>query len=334
MTAKAKQFDVEFRPHFKTHQSHEIGRWIRNEGVNGITVSSPTMALYFSEDGWDDITIAFPFYSGMIPDLKKLEKSSELRLFIHSPEQLSLLEKELTNDFRFYIEIDGGYGRSGISINNKEKIDEIIKSAEGLSKCSFHGFYIHDGRTYQARSAGEIKVQISESLSALESLKSEYPYAKISLGDTPSASELNNLEFLDEMTAGNFVFYDWMQVHIGSCSIDDVALFVSVPVAQSINMGKQAIVHGGAVHFSKDSISVSDITSFGQAIKMTDNEIIPIEGCYLSALSQEHGTFNGYDLYPDKEHILICPVHSCLTANLFKEYNSFNGEIIEKRILS
>ena len=40
MAAKAKAANVVFRPHFKTHQSREIGEWFRASGVDKITVSS------------------------------------------------------------------------------------------------------------------------------------------------------------------------------------------------------------------------------------------------------------------------------------------------------
>ena len=57
---KAKRNNVNFRPHFKTHQSKIIGRWFKDFGVNAITTSSLQMAEYFALDGWDDITVAIP----------------------------------------------------------------------------------------------------------------------------------------------------------------------------------------------------------------------------------------------------------------------------------
>ena len=59
MAAKAKAANVVFRPHFKTHQSREIGEWFRASGVDKITVSSLNMAMKFAEWGWNDITVAF-----------------------------------------------------------------------------------------------------------------------------------------------------------------------------------------------------------------------------------------------------------------------------------
>ncbi|MCK5222536.1 MAG: alanine racemase, partial [Candidatus Aminicenantes bacterium] len=48
MLKKAAESEASFRPHFKTHNSREIGRWFREEGVDKITVSSVKMAGYFA----------------------------------------------------------------------------------------------------------------------------------------------------------------------------------------------------------------------------------------------------------------------------------------------
>lgn len=53
MAAKAKAANVVFRPHFKTHQSREIGEWFRASGVDKITVSSLNMAMKFAEWGME-----------------------------------------------------------------------------------------------------------------------------------------------------------------------------------------------------------------------------------------------------------------------------------------
>ena len=60
MLEKSKKSETLFRPHFKTHNSANIGNWFRQLGIHSITVSSVSMAKYFSAYGWRDITIAFP----------------------------------------------------------------------------------------------------------------------------------------------------------------------------------------------------------------------------------------------------------------------------------
>jgi len=58
MAARARQFGLHFRPHFKTHQAAALGDLFRAEDVTSITVSSLHMARYFARNGWRDITIA------------------------------------------------------------------------------------------------------------------------------------------------------------------------------------------------------------------------------------------------------------------------------------
>jgi D-serine deaminase-like pyridoxal phosphate-dependent protein len=332
---KAALSSTALRPHFKTHQCHEIGRWFREYGVNGITVSSPEMAAYFAQDGWNDITIAFPFYPSMILKIKDLSETCTLRLFVNRTEDLDLINRTLPNPVRFYIETDAGYGRSGVRFDDLEKINDLIRHASTMDKCRFHGFYIHDGGTYKARGNDDILALIKPSMDALFDLKKEYPDARISLGDTPSASALSDFDGLDECSAGNLVFYDRMQVEIGSCKPDDVALFVKVPIAQLIEESDRAIVHGGAVHFSKDAISVDGTHIFGQRVEEYSRQQIKLaEDSFMTALSQEHGTLEGIKGLKDTDSVLIMPIHSCLTANLFKHYVTQGGRQMSKRILS
>jgi D-serine deaminase-like pyridoxal phosphate-dependent protein len=152
------------------------------------------------------------------------------------------------------------------------------------------------------------------------------------MGDTPSASTSDRLSELDELTPGNFVFYDYMQFKIGSCSLNDVALFSILPIAQKIPDATRTIAHGGAVPLSKEFLQADDEKNFGQIIDYSPNSDISETDLWITAISQEHGTIPG--IPEDDEQVWVCPIHSCLTANLYSQYFTLNGEIIEKRILS
>ena len=45
----------------------------------------------------------------------------------------------------------------------------------------------------------------------------KYPDIIISVGDTPGISAAKNLEGIDEVRPGNYVFYDVMQARMGNC---------------------------------------------------------------------------------------------------------------------
>ncbi|TVR18058.1 MAG: alanine racemase [Balneolaceae bacterium] len=333
MVQKATASNCDFRPHFKTHQSARVGEWFREKSITGITVSSVSMAQYFHEAGWNDITIAFPFFKGQIDGLKQLNRSCKLRLFVNSTDDVRQLSESLTNEFRVYIELNTGSNRSGIHHENTPQINSIIETCTKFENVQFHGFYVHHGDTYKARSKEEITELIAPTLSIYKKMNVHYPEAKFSLGDTPSASVLTNFDDIDELTPGNFVFYDWMQVCIGSCTLNDVALFALLPVAQVSKEINKAIILGGAVHMSKDFVEVDDARNYGQVVNIAGNEITPVP-LYLSALSQEHGAVSGNVETITGNHLVVCPIHSCLTANLNGHYVTRDGKIIEKRILS
>ena len=84
MVQKAATSGVDFRPHFKTHQSLQVGKWFKDMGVNKITVSSLSMASYFLNDGWNNITVAFPLNLREMDFLDELAGKAEIHQTILS----------------------------------------------------------------------------------------------------------------------------------------------------------------------------------------------------------------------------------------------------------
>ena len=104
MAAKAKNSGVLFRPHFKTHQSLEIGRLFSDQGIRAITVSSPQMAEKFAADGWGDITIAIPLNPNCA-DIYNLAGEITLNLLTDSAEAVELLSPKLNSPVMMWVEI-------------------------------------------------------------------------------------------------------------------------------------------------------------------------------------------------------------------------------------
>ncbi|RMF27156.1 MAG: alanine racemase, partial [Bacteroidetes bacterium] len=86
MAQKARPSGVRLRPHFKTHQSARVGAWFREAGVTAATVSSLSMAKYFTDHGWTDLTVAFPFNSREIALADELAGRVSLNLLVVHPE--------------------------------------------------------------------------------------------------------------------------------------------------------------------------------------------------------------------------------------------------------
>ncbi|MDO8929202.1 MAG: alanine racemase, partial [Bacteroidota bacterium] len=186
MVRKAENLHLNFRPHFKTHQSAEVGEWFRNAGVNCITVSSFTMANYFADFGWNDITIAFSVNIPEIPEINELAGRIKLNVLIENREGLAALQEQITWHTGVFIKIDTGYNRTGIESNRTPLIDELLETIQKSPLLEFKGFLSHTGHTYQANSTHDIFSRHFDALLKLKALKARYqndwPEIIISLG--------------------------------------------------------------------------------------------------------------------------------------------------------
>jgi D-serine deaminase-like pyridoxal phosphate-dependent protein len=332
MLEKAGKSDVIFRPHFKTHQSAEIGRLFLSHGITKITVSSVSMANYFATNGWNDITIAFPVNLLEIEKINQLAAKIRLNLLVDSVYSTLQLSDSLSFNAGIFIEIDNGYHRSGLLPEQLEQIDAIVETIDKSTQLSFQGFLSHAGNTYNARGKDEILNIMLDASNKLSALKARYinrfPGIITSYGDTPSCSMADDLGMFDEIRPGNFVYYDVMQYHIGSCSLEDIACAVACPVVSVYPERNELVINGGAVHLSKEFIAGdNDFKMFGYVVEVTSQGWKdPIPGAYVSSISQEHGIVKMpeeriHDFKPG-DAIGVLPVHSCLTANLLKEKSS------------
>ncbi|WP_430810159.1 MULTISPECIES: alanine racemase [unclassified Carboxylicivirga] len=335
MANKARESKAVFRPHFKTHQSATIGNWFRDYGVECITVSSVKMAVYFAEQGWSDISIAFPANIREWPVINMLAAKINLNIVVESQETILFLEKHLSHPVGTYIKTDTGYGRTGIPAEDYAAMQALLKPLKTCKNLIFIGFLCHAGHTYETSSPSEIQSILDSSRQQLLALKTfmahDFPLIQLSYGDTPSCSIANNFEDFDELRPGNCVFYDDTQASLGACSIDDIAVAMACPVVALHPERHQVIVHGGAVHFSKDSLTKNGKIHYGTVIRLNDLHWDTGQTLgHITKLSQEHGTIT---LLPEHinqvkigDMLAILPIHSCLTANLMKGYTTNTNE--------
>lgn len=347
MIAKAKKSGVRFRPHFKTHQAAMVGDWFKNRGVKAITVSSLDMAWYFAQYGWRDITIAFPVNILEINKLNALAGDLTLHLLVESPEVVHFLERHLFHGIRVnvWIKIDTGYKRTGISWYNFDAIIDLARQIVQTQNLMLRGLLTHSGHTYHAQSKKEILDIYTETISSMKVVQGQleaegFSELELSIGDTPGCSIVKDLSEVDEIRPGNFVFYDVMQLNLGACSEDDIAIAVACPVVAKHQDRDEIVLYGGAVHLSKEYITISDDVGNDET-KMYGYIALPeeqrgwgkiVDNTYISGLSQEHGIVKTESPFFNRVNIgdvlMVLPVHSCLTANLLRKYLTLEGEVI------
>ena len=339
MAAKAKANQIELRPHFKTHQSHEVGRWFKDFGVRRITVSSIRMAQYFAKDGWDDITIAFPINIRELQRLSLISLDTQVNILVENIESLEVVSKfKLGRSLGIFIKVDVGYHRTGLQFGQADKVDQIIEYANNFPQFKFLGFLGHAGHSYSKRNLDDI-MKVHESSSRVmnqfrERYLSTFPDLTISYGDTPTCSLMDGFPGIDEIRPGNFVFYDVTQWTIGSCQLENIGVAMACPIVAIHEDRSEIIVYGGGIHFSKDRIQSSEeATSYGMVVPFRGTfwENNPFYG-FVKSLSQEHGIVKASPALMKDAKIggllYVLPIHSCMAANLMKHYYTLDGHHI------
>jgi D-serine deaminase-like pyridoxal phosphate-dependent protein len=340
MAEKAAKHGLRLRPHLKTPQSIEVARWYREVGVTGVTVSSIAMAEYFAADGWTDITLAMPLNVRELPRILALASRIRLNLVVDSEAVVTaMLHRVGATDpyvwvdgidpIRLFIKIDAGYHRTGIPAENLDQIENLVTKIRNSPGLDFGGFLTHAGHSYSCRSHSDIRALHQEQLRQLQPLNRFGGI--VSIGDTPTCTVADDFSGIGEIRPGNFIYYDMKMVQISACSPDRISVCMVAPVISTHPDRNEVILHGGSVHFSKDSMTQADgSVSFGQVVRLTESGWADVvDGAYLRSLCQEHGFVTGPPDFIQSLNIGdlvgVLPIHSCLTADCMGEVRTLDG---------
>jgi len=339
MVEKAKRSGVRLRPHFKTHQSADVGEWFREQGIVHITVSSVGMAKYFADHGWRDITIATLANTLELREIDALAERVRLGLVFDCAEIVTVFEKSLSNCVAGWIEVDTGYGRTGIPASNHEAVERVARAIVGAQMIDPAGLITHAGQIYSAGSPSAVLEIHAREVELLDDVrrclrKDIGGSLEVSIGDTPSCSLVEKLSGADEIRPGNFIFYDLQQSSIGACDLDEIALSLACPVIGVYASRGQFAIYGGAAHLSKDSAVVQGKRVHGLATPLrTARWSIPSEWGFVEYVSQEVGIVSAsrtlLSTISVGDVVGVLPAHACLTANLMRRFHLPDGGTAE-----
>ncbi len=344
MTQKAALSGVRLRPHVKTHQSAAIASWLRDFGVRSLTVSSVAMASYFASAGWKDIMIAVPVNIHQIPAIDALASTCSLHVIVDSEVASEKLVDGITYPLHVWIEVDTGYHRTGVPVENTGCLVDIASVVRQSPFLNLKGILVHDGHTYSAAGPKEVRAIFETSFrslsGALEVLKARgFPGLELSIGDTPTCSVLESFPApISEIRPGTFIFYDLTQAAVGVCRIDDIAAAVACPVISKHPERGEIILYGGGVHISKEFLRNKDgSTYYGRISRLNEHQtgwMNPLPEVSLISLSQEQGIIRGSSLFIESvelgDTLIVLPIHACLTANLYEDFQVLGEGTISK----
>lgn len=336
MQEKSDKYNIKLRPHIKTHKCTEIAELQEKFGAEGITVSTIQEAIHFYYSGFSDITWAFPIQKDYVDVALKLMKKIKFSILIDSIEAFELIKNRslhLGLKANVWLEVDTGHHRSGVNPES-ESAKKLLLLLTESKHINFCGILTHAGHSYQAKSAIEIKEIASQERDLMIEFKNSIKPRNnflISIGSTPTITHSDKLDGVDEIRPGNYVFYDYTQVLLNCCKIEDCALSVLSTVVSVNKHLKYLVVDAGALALSKDAgpQQIQNYCGFGVILNDIDAKL------HISKLTQEHGivflTENNIEKVKFGDKIKILMNHSCLTVPLFDFYYVVeNDRVIDK----
>lgn len=338
MAGRADASGVRLRPHFKTHANVGVGRWFREAGVTRATVSSLAMARQFSRDGWHDLTLARLIDPRELLHLADLARrlaacGGGLGLVVDAPETAAAVHREAGPSAPLWLKVDTGYGRSGVVWNDVQRLRAVAAAAD------FTGLLTHAGHSYQTPCA-QLPTLFAETAARLAAAREAIGAdLQLSVGDTPTCTAVDRFAGVDEVRPGNFVFFDLMQMEAGVCRESELAAALACPVLAVDAPRRRLVLHGGAVHLSKEALATGAGPVYGRLGTATAAGFGRIIGdAVVTSLTQEHGIVSvdpsswealSAGLQPG-DRVLVFPVHSCLTCHQHEAMVTLQGTVLPR----
>ncbi len=309
---------VQLRPHVKTHKAPFLAQLQINMGAKGITVAKLSEAEIMQAHGMDDIFIANQITQPLkISRLRALHERCRLIVGLDHAHQIQLLQKEFQSaekPLQVRIEMDSGQHRCGVEVNRA--FVDLAKKITDTAWLQLEGLFTHAGHVYAARSRKEVEAIGRAEGQIMEEARNRLQAAGISVktvsvGSTPTVAFSAANPAVNEIRPGNYIFYDAMQLALGSAHKKDCSLFIlstviSQPAPDRIvtDAGSKALGTDGAVW----------LNGYGLPLD------IPAA---IERVSEEHGILKikkTFKVHPGAP-LLIIPNHACVAVNLFSQYH-------------
>ena len=309
------------RPHIKTHKSVDIAHRQITLGASGVTTAKLSEAEIMFGSGIEDIFIANQITHPLkINRLKMLHAQCRVIIGIDNERQIELLRPAFEKTIRpleVRIELDSGFGRCGVK-DNKILLN-LAQKINDQPWLLLEGIFTHAGQVYSAGSEEEVA-----QIGAAEAKAAELAYIflnkkgikvqTISVGSTPTAKYAVQNDAVNEIRPGNYVFYDGIQLALGSARAESCSLFVLATVISQPQKDQIVIDAGSkALGLDRGAHSIQLLAGYGTPVNINGN---------IERLSEEHGILKLKEAQPiDLGHpVIILPNHACSVANLFEKY--------------
>jgi D-serine deaminase-like pyridoxal phosphate-dependent protein len=315
---------LRLRPHTKTHKSIFIARQQLALGAAGLTVAKPGEAEVMLGAEPRDLLVAFPVIGALkLRRLAAVAAITRVTVALDSliaAQQLSQAAESSGARFGVLVEIDVGLGRVGVAPGDALAQTQAIRALPGLDwrGITFYPGHIKDQDPEKLAGLSAMVGRLVEEFTAA-GLKPEI----VSGGSTPALYHSHEIQGLNEIRPGTYVFNDLNTVASGGCAMEDCAASVLVTVVSRAGSDRM-IVDGGSKTFSSDRLS-----SGGPG----HGRVMEAPGAVFHKMNEEHGFIDlskAERSFEIGEKVRIIPNHICVAVNLHEYVYGVRGGKLEE----
>jgi D-serine deaminase-like pyridoxal phosphate-dependent protein len=310
----ARSHDIALRPHIKTHKSPLLGREQLDRGAVGLTCATPYEAEVMSEV-CDDLLVMYPPV-GAHRAARLAQVAQRVRLTVALDSEiaatdLSRAAAQAGSTVRVLVEIDAGMHRVGVqSPADAVKLARRVAVLPNLEVAgvAFYPGHVRGPVAEHAPQLTELRRLVGEVRDSFE--RAGMTVDVVSAGSTPTLWHTHEIDGVNEMRPGTYIFNDRTTADIGACSMDDCALTVLATVVSTAVPG-QAVIDSGAKALGREPIRGGSAEGFGAL--SNDPTVV------VKSMSEEHGIL---DLSRSSwrprvgERVRVVPNHCCIIVHL------------------
>lgn len=307
----------ELWPMVKTHKSIAIAKMQQQAGAAGFLTGTVDEAEMLADSGMKKLMLAYPVAGKEnIARMIKLTDRSNIIISLDghgAAEQLQETLKTANKVLDYLIIIDCGLHRFGVA---PEKAADLAHSLQDFTCLRLRGIATHPGHVYGAASSMEVSGVAVEEVAALSRAKASllrrgFQVPIVATGSTPTVKENAAAEVISALRPGNYVFYDNIQVALGTvaeerCALTVLATIITHPQPDTfiIDAGSKCLGLDKGAHGNKQLEGYGLIKGHAELlITALSEEVGKIKICAPTSLK-----------VGDK--LQIIPNHACAAANM------------------
>ena len=327
MRARTAGLGVTLRPHLKTAKSVDAAKFALGTPPGPATVSTLKEAEIFGAAGFTDLLYAVCISPQKLDPVHRLRQNGvDLKIILDCVEAAQAVAahgRQTGVSLPVLIEIDVDDHRSGVPWNDREALLAIAKTLDDTA--SLLGVMCHAGESYNLHDpqalAETAAMERSRMLVAAQNLRTAgFACPIVSVGSTPTALSAPHYDGITEVRAGVYMFFDLVQVGIGVCGADDIALSVLATVIGHQKDKNWIITDAGWMALSADRGTKDQAVDQYYGL-VCDPDGQPYDDIVVLRANQEHGIIAarpGSNVrIPELrigDRVRILPNHACATA--------------------